>query len=378
MDFTLDETQGAVAGLAAEVLRREVDYGRAERSLAGGPGYDETLWKAMAHAGLLALAVPEDLGGEGLGVLETALVLAEVGRHAAAVPALATLGLGVLPLSRLGTGEQRGELLPPVVEGDAVLTAALNEPSSPLSATPATTAREADGGYLVGGVKVGVPYATSAHRILVPAMVEPSGTGVLLVDPKAAGVDLRRTPTSSGAPEYRIRLDDAWVPAADLLGGDTTGAVAAGLRRLAVAGGCAVADGALDGALALTAAHVRTREQFGRPLAAFQAVAQQVADVYVTARTLHLAAWSACWRLAAGRDTDGDLDVAALWAAEQATSALHTCHHLHGGLGMDASYPLHRHYSLVKDLARFLGGVEASLDRLGEWTAKGSIGCSSS
>ena len=81
----------------------------------------------------------------------------------------------------------------------------------------------------------------------------------------------------------------------------------ADLYQLAVAGACAVADGAVAAALAMTTAHVGSRQQFGRPLAAFQAVAQQVADVYITARTLHLAALSGCWRLAAGLDAGGDL-----------------------------------------------------------------------
>jgi alkylation response protein AidB-like acyl-CoA dehydrogenase len=105
---------------------------------------------------------------------------------------------------------------------------------------------------------------------------------------------------------------------------------------------------------------VRTREQFGKPLATFQAVAQQIADVYVTARTLHLAALAACWRL-----DESDVDVATYWLAAEAPAALHTCHHLHGGLGVDAGYPLHRYYAATKDLIRLIGGVEHRLGRLG-------------
>jgi alkylation response protein AidB-like acyl-CoA dehydrogenase len=121
----------------------------------------------------------------------------------------------------------------------------------------------------------------------------------------------------------------------------------------------------MAGALALTTAHIGTREQFGRPLAAFQAVAQEIADVYVATRTLHLATMSACWRLDADREADADLDVAAYWLASEAPAALRTCHQLHGGLGLDISYPLHRYSALVKDLVRFLGGAEHCLDRLG-------------
>ena len=102
-----------------------------------------------------------------------------------------------------------------------------------------------------------------------------------------------RTPSSAGEPEYTLRLDDA--PVSYLLGGEKGGRAVADLYQLAVAGACCVADGAVAAALALTTSHVRSRQQFGRPLAAFQAVAQQVADVYIAARTLHLTALSACW-----------------------------------------------------------------------------------
>ncbi|GDY28981.1 acyl-CoA dehydrogenase family protein [Gandjariella thermophila] len=368
MDFTLDETQEEIRGLTAEVLRREVRPDPADatsavpRAWAEDPGYHEAAWKAMGAAGLLGLALPADLGGEGLGVLETAVLLTEVGRHAAPVPALATLALGVLPVTRLGTPTQQEALLPPVATGERVLTAALREPSDPLPASPRTTAHPDGGTLVVTGTKVGVPHAAAAHRVLVPASLG-GDTAVLLVDPRAAGVALTRTPTASGAPEYTLRLDDARVPEADLLGGGTGGV--ADLYRLAVAGACAVGSGVLAGALALTAEHVRTRHQFGKPLATFQAVAAQVADVYVTERTLHLATSSACWALAAGRDhTREELDVAAYWLAEEAPPALHTCHHLHGGLGVDVTYPMHRYSSWAKDLARFVGGASHRLDRL--------------
>jgi hypothetical protein len=343
VDFGLDETQRAVADLAATVLSGDPDGARADAALAGGAGYDETSWKAAAQAGLLALALPTDLGGDGFGPVEVGLVLTEVGRQTLPLPALATLALGVLPVAAFGTAEHRQALLAEVSDG-RVLTAALRDAAdAPL--------RAADG--RLTGTRVGVPYAAQAHRILVP--VE-GGTAVL--DPNGAEVTLIRTPSSTGAPEYTVRLDGA-------RGETTLAAGPAEFDRYAVCGAAAVADGVLAGALRLTADHLRTREQFGRPLATFQAVAQQVADVYVIARTLHLAAVSSAWRLGTGRDADDDLAVAAYWLARELPRALQVCHHLHGGLGVDVSYPLHRYYSHAKDLARFVGGSAARLDALG-------------
>ncbi|MCO1655493.1 acyl-CoA dehydrogenase family protein [Pseudonocardia humida] len=352
MDFGLDDGGREVAGLAREVL---------------APGTDPAaLWKALGRAGLLTLSVPEELGGAGLGVLESALVLTEVGRRAAPVAALSTVALGVLPVVRAGTPAQRAALLGAVVEQDAVLSAALHEPSTPLTRSPRTRAERDGPDWVVTGTKTGVPDAADAHRLLVPVDLAGTGTGVLVVDPTAPGVEVRPTPTSSGRPECTVVLRGA--RSAQLLGDDDTGRALAELHRCALAGATAVGDGVLAGALELTAAHVGSRVQFGRPLATFQAVAQQVADVYIAARTLHLAARAAAWRLSVGPAfdpaPDADLDVAAHWLAEQAPPALHTCQHLHGGLGVDAGYPLHHHFGLGRDLARAVGGVEHTLDRL--------------
>jgi 3-oxo-4-pregnene-20-carboxyl-CoA dehydrogenase alpha subunit len=312
VDFSPDETQLAAASVARETLAREST---------------DTAWKALAQAGLLSLVIPVRLGGDGLGLLELAAVLTEVGRAAAPLPALPTLALGVLPVARFGTQAQQEELLPEVGSGDRLLTAALRARSSTVE----------DG--LLAGTWVGVGYAATAHRVLTVA-----GDEVYLVDPKATGVSLVRTPTSSGGPEFTMRLDRVRA--------EPLGCAAAELGRLAVAGTCAVGAGLLTGALDLTAAHIRTREQFGKPLATFQAVAQQIADVYIAARTVHLAATSACWRLGTGRDADEDLEVAGYWLTEELLPAMHTCHHLHGGLGVDVSYPMHRYYSMAKDLLR--------------------------
>jgi 3-oxo-4-pregnene-20-carboxyl-CoA dehydrogenase alpha subunit len=347
MRFAYDDTHRTIAQVAAEVL--------------DGTGTDlpDRSWKALGQAGMLSLGVPEWLGGEGLGVVETAVVLTEVGRRAVTVPAFATLALGVLPVARWGSRDQQRELLSGVAGGDTVLTAALREPSRPLPDAPDTVLSAEQ---TIWGTKVGVPYAEQAQRILVPVRRHGGGAAVALVDPSGAGVTLRRTPSSSGAPEYTVQLDGA--PAAGLLGEGDGGGALDDLHRFAVAGVCALGDGILAGALALTAAYVGTRQQFGRPLAAFQAVAQQIADVSIAARTLHLAALSAAWRLGTDRSADGDLSVAAYWFATEAPAALRTCHHLHGGVGVDISYPLHRFSSLTKDLVRLLGGAEHCLDRL--------------
>lgn len=339
MDFSLTESEQEIARLAGQLL----DGAKADP------------WKEFARVGLLGLSVPPELGGDGLNVLGTAVLLTEVGKRAAPVPALATLMTGVLPVVRWGDSDLRRALLPPAAAGEMILTAAIREPSDPMPRVPAATVTEGT----VSGTKVGVPYCAQAGRVLLPVNFGPAGgTGVIIVDPAAAGARVTRTPSAAGGPEYTLLLDR--VPVDHVLGGADC---LADLYQLAVAGACCLADGALSGALALTRDHIAARRQFGRPLAAFQAVAQQIADVYIASRTLHLATVSACWRLDAGMDAAGDLGVAGYWCAEQAPRSVRTCHHLHGGTGMDVSYPMHHFSALISDLVRFLGGAEYQLER---------------
>jgi 3-oxo-4-pregnene-20-carboxyl-CoA dehydrogenase alpha subunit len=386
MDFDLSETQQEIARLAADILGavssrglrppdppttpaspgRETPPGPPQ---PGDPRSSLALvaadpWKELARSGLLALAVPTELGGDGLGVLEVAVLLTEVGRRAVPVPALATLMTGVLPIARWGDESLNRELLPAAASGDLILTAAFREaldasPARREALDPSPARRDApyqstmvDDGR-VSGTKVGVLYAAEAGRLLVSARLCQAATDadtcVVLVDPDAGGVTIIRTPSSTGDPEYTVRFDDAPVVAT------LPGMHSRDLLRLAVAGACCVADGALAGALALTRDYIATRRQFGRPLAEFQAVSQQIADIYIASRTLHLATLSACWRLHTGRDPDADLDIAAWWLREEALDAVMTCHHLHGGIGVDISYPLHRLSSLIRDLSRYLG-----------------------
>jgi alkylation response protein AidB-like acyl-CoA dehydrogenase len=370
MDFTPDPADEAIIEIATKALAAvssSVALAAVSRSVAlagSGSGSPEQLHAELVRSGLLGIAVPARLGGDGLGVGPVMTLLTEVGRHAAPVPLLATLALGALPVVRWGTPAQQDALLADLDAVPLVLTAGLREPGDPLPADPATRATPCGpAGHAVTGVKVGVAQADRARRILVPVSLPAGGTAVALIAPDAPGVSLTATPASSGPGEFTVRLDG--VVADGLLGDRTDGRPVADLYRLALAGAVHVGAGALAGALALTTGYIGTREQFGRAIATFQAAAQQIADVSVAARTLRLAALSAAWRLATDRPADDDLAVAAYWLATQAPPALRTCHHLHGGVGLDVTYPLHRYSALVKDLVRLVGGAQACLDRLG-------------
>jgi alkylation response protein AidB-like acyl-CoA dehydrogenase len=186
-------------------------------------------------------------------------------------------------------------------------------------------------------------------------------SAVVVVSPKADGVQLAKTPTSNGSDEYVVTFSDVAVAEEDVL----TGATAQRVNQLALAATGAYAAGLVAGALRLTADYVANRHQFGKPLSTFQTVAAQLAEVYIASRTIDLASTSVIWRLAEGRDAGNDLDVLGYWITSQAPPAMQICHHLHGGMGMDITYPMHRYYSTIKDLTRLLGGPSHRLELVG-------------
>jgi alkylation response protein AidB-like acyl-CoA dehydrogenase len=307
-------------------------------------------WPAAVDAGLAGLAAPEEFGGEALGFEAVAVMLRELGRRAHDLPVWETLACGLPTIVRTGSAEVQQDVVPRVISGELQIAPALAETGSGIPASP--TVVLADG--TVTGTKIRVPLLEGASLLLVSATGEDGPLGVL-VDPAGSGVETIEDAGSADRPVATVRFTKA--PALAVLepgSGDT-------LRSFAIAGQVLWADGLLSGALDLTAEYVRTREQFGRKLAEFQAVAQQIADVYIDARAVSLVASEVARRLDAGQPLDDDLAVAAYVVTSRAVPAVQTCHHLHGGTGVDITYPLNRYFSRLVDVGRLLGGPELAL-----------------
>ncbi len=310
-------------------------------------------WQAFADAGLLGLAAPEAHGGEGLGLGEVGVLLHEVGARALDLPVWETIVCGLLTVAATATPEQADRLIPDLVAGKLQLAPALNEPGNAMPTAPRTTLRDGK----VTGHKTDVSILDGSTLLLVS-----TDAGVALVDPAGPGVTATANYSSSSIPKATVQgLQTGYVfdgaPAIEVL----PEAADAILREHALAGLLLLGDGLVAGALALTAGYIKERVQFGRKLAEFQAVAVQIADVFVVARMVALAAEAAAWRVAEGLPADEDLAVGSAWFTDRVPAALQTCHHLHGGMGVDETYPLHQYFSRVKDVARMLGGRAATL-----------------
>jgi alkylation response protein AidB-like acyl-CoA dehydrogenase len=364
MDFSFSEEQQDVQGLAKQVLEGELSHERLKEIEGGDENFDRDLWTKLADAGVLGLAVPEAHGGAGLGYLELALVLEQIGRTVAPIPFYETAVLGALPIAKFGTDEQQAAILPGAASGETVLTAALIEFGTDLL-QPTTTAKRDGDGWKLDGEKTCVPAGMLASRILVPATTD-DGVIVAIVDPNASGVTRERQTTTSGHPEAQLRLDGVQVADSDVLGSPENGAeILSWLVERATAGQCAIATGLCEEAVRMTAEYTKTREQFDRPIATFQAVGQRAADAYIDTEAIRLTAWQAIWRLSEELPATAEVAVAKFWAAEGGQRVVHAAQHLHGGMGVDRDYPLHRYFLWAKQLELSLGGTTPQLLKLG-------------
>ena len=354
MDFALTDEQQAVVDAARGLLEGRLTNERHKELDASTDRFDRQLWGELAEANLLGISLPEEVGGSGLGFLETCLLVEEVGRAAAPLPLLATVVLGALPIAEWGTDDQRQRHLPPVVRGERVLSAAL------VNQGEVTATRDGDG-WRLDGWRTCIPAGTVADRILVPTAT-PDGPTVFIVDPTSPGAAITRLDTTTGVPDARLELDGASVGEEDRFGDEA--AVGWMLER-ATAAYCSLAAGVCATAVAMTAEYTKTRQQFDRPIASFQAVGQRVADAYMDSEAVQLTARQAAWRLSNGIPATEEVAVAKFWAADGGQRVVHAAQHLHGGIGVDRDYPLHRYFLLAKQLELSLGGATRQLLTLG-------------
>jgi alkylation response protein AidB-like acyl-CoA dehydrogenase len=370
MDFSFTEDQQALQELARKILETEVTHERLKQIEAGDEWFDRKVWDALAQSQLLGVSVPEEYGGSGLGFFELCLLLEEVGRVVAPLPLHPTLVTGALPLVTFGTQEQRERFLPGVVRGETILSAALFESDSDDPMQLSTTARSDGNGWILEGVKSCVPAAKLAGAVVTPARVG-ADVVLLLVDPQADGVTLEPQETTRGEPEFRMTLSGVRLSGENVLGSPETGATILGwIVDRAVVGLCAMQVGVSERALRITADYTSSRSQFDRPIGSFQAVHQRAADAYIDVEAIRLTTWQAAWRLADDLPSPAEVAIAKFWAAEGGHAVGYAAQHLHGGIGVDVDYPIHRYYLWSKQIELALGSATRQLVRLGKRIAE--------
>jgi acyl-CoA dehydrogenase len=367
MNFDFSEEQNALKDLSAQIFEGTSNHDRVEEIEKTEDRFDTQLWNELAQANLLGVALPEDYGGLGFGLLELCIVLEEHGRSVAPIPLLQTLAMGALPLAEFGSDDQKNRILPQVIKGEYVLTGAFQEWGINDPLTTSLKAEEKDGQWILTGSKPAVPAVNIASYIVAPASTSAGDIGLFLIPTEGESLTTTNSSTTNRELHGEITLNQHQ---AELLGTVAEGkqALTWTLERIHTALS-ASAVGCCAKATEMMAEYTSEREQFGRPLSHNQAVTQRAANCYIGTDAMRLVLWQAAWRLDSGYPAAEEVRTAKWWSAEIGQQVVHDVQHLHGGMGADIDYPVHRYFLWVKQLENMLGGGSAQLSELGKLIA---------
>jgi alkylation response protein AidB-like acyl-CoA dehydrogenase len=365
MDFAFSSDQQLLKNAARSFLDEQAKPATVRLLWDDPRGESETLWKDMAQLGWLGLSLPESAGGSGLGMVETAIVLEELGRAALPTPYWPTVLAGAA-IERAGNDAQKNRWLPAIATGDARATIAFLDADLDWSPDATTTRAEraaegpgrAGDGWRLSGVKRWVPWAHVANVMLVPART-PEGVTVFLVDPNAAGLTL--------APAQGMDLGTRWthvtlenVRVTEMLGvpGRAAPILETMLRRGAV-GAAAEMLGAARRCLDMAVGYAKVREQFGQPIGSFQAIRHKCSEMLLEVENSHSAVYYAAWALDAGAD-DAELaaSVAKAYVGDATRKVCSEAIQVHGGIGFTWEYDLHLYFKRAKALEAMYGDAD--------------------
>jgi alkylation response protein AidB-like acyl-CoA dehydrogenase len=323
-------------------------------------GESETTWKEMGELGWLGLSLPEAYGGSALGMIETAILLEEMGRAAAPGPYFPTV-LAARAIEEAGSDAQKTRWLSAIATGDARATVAFLD--ADLDWGPDATQTRAQTtakGWALSGRKQFVPWAHVADVLLVPART-PDGLTLFLVDPAAAGLTLDPAPVMDLATRLAsVKLDAVPVAGDAVLGSPgQAGPLLAGLLRRGAVGAAAEMLGAARRCLDMAVGYAKVREQFGQPIGSFQAIRHKCAEMLLEVENAHAAVYYAAWALDAKAD-DGELaaSVAKAYVGDAARKVCGEAIQVHGGIGFTWEYDLHLYFKRAKALEAMYGDAE--------------------
>jgi alkylation response protein AidB-like acyl-CoA dehydrogenase len=360
MDFAFSSDQTLLRNAARAFLDEHMKPATARLLWDDPRGESESLWKEMAQLGWLGLSVPEAHGGSGLGMVETAIVLEELGRAACPGPYWPT-ALFAHAVAQVGTAAQQKRWLPAVSTGEARAALALLD--ADLDWRPeavATRAEKSAGGWTLTGLKRYVPWAHVASVLLVPAQT-PDGLALFLVDPAASGLTLTPlTPMDPGTRWFTLALQRVPATAEAVLGAPgAAGPLLEALLRRGAVGAAAEMLGAARRCLDMSVAYAKVREQFGQPIGSFQAIRHKCAEMLLEVENAHAAVYYAAWALdAEAADATLAASVAKAYVGEATRKVCGEAIQVHGGIGFTWEYDLHMYFKRAKALETMYGDAD--------------------
>ena len=370
MDLTLDDDQRLLAESARQLFERTYPTSEARKAEERPERFSAELWTQAGELGWPGIALPEDVGGAGYGVLELAVLAEELGRAAVTLPLLTSYA-AALPLLRAGRDARRGSGgSGPSPPADAVGALALLEPGGRSErAAPTLRGAATDGGWALSGTKLAVRFGARADVLVASADLGHGRPSLLAVPTDAPGIDRRAHDTFSPEPLAAVTFTDVVVGPDDVVGpGRAAAAIERALDHLGVLD-TAYAVGLGDAALALTVDHTSNREQFGRPIGVNQAVSHQCVDMRVDIDAMRVLVHQAAWRLdrAAGGDDPAATRAVALanaYARDVIPNVFARAHQVHGAMGFTMEYDLQLFSRRAKSYELTGGGAAWHLEQV--------------
>lgn len=361
MEVLFDETEEMLRRSARVMLENESPPRLAREAESDPRGYSADLWAKIAELGWLGLALPEEQGGQGLGLTYLGIIAAELGRAVSPVPFHATM-MAAQTIAADGSTDQRNAILPGVARGDTVLTWAFTEEDPRLLPEAIRLQARAEGdGFILNGVKRFVEYGNSADACVVVARTGAGSTGadgisLLLVDLKTPAIGWSQYNTIAKESIGELTFNDVHVPAANLIGPLHGGWPATvGMLDRGVALLCAQMAGASRKALELAVDYAKHRTAFGRPVGAFQTIAHTCANMLISVEGAELLSYEALWRLENGLPAEAEVSQAKAFCSEECMAVVRNANVIHGGLAMTSELNLNLWFRRVATWATRLG-----------------------
>ena len=368
MDFTLSEEQQILCDGAERYLSEHYSFEQRRHVLNDEAGFSAATWQTFAELGWLALGVPEDAGGLGGSFVDTALLMEAMGRRLVLEPYATTAILGARLIERSGNGAARAEVLPAIAQGQCRVALAHGELASRYDLRALQTrARPTDAGYVIDGVKTMVFDGPGANQLIVSAnVVDQSGFTLFLVDAATPGVAIRGYPLIDGTRGADIELTSVRIARSAVLASGDHGleVLEEALDRVVLA---RVAEGlgAMESVLQLTGEHLKSRQQFGQPLAKFQALQHRVAEMFVEVQeTRSILYRGLAYIEAPAAERKNAVSAAKVVAASAGRVVGEQGIQLHGGIGMTDEYQVGHYFKRLVALEKAFGDVDYHLERL--------------
>lgn len=364
MNFAWSEEQKDIRDLARRILKDLVTDDVVTKAQNDGEPYLTGAWQALSEAELMSLSLSEAAGGGGMGEEELSILLREIGRVGAPLPVMSTLVLAAIPLDRFGNDAQKKRATAALAATPEIV-GAWAEIGRRDVFQPATTLRSnGDGAYTLDGVKTHVEAAADAKEFVVTAELD--GKPVLLLASAGDGVTITPQDATNLTIVYEVRFESVAVSEAQIIvKGDAAQEALEWLFDHLLMAQSSLMLGLAETTLNLTATHAIEREQFGQPIASFQAVGQRCADAYIDLQTLELAVWRVAWLQANGHPSTDAAQKAKFVAAQTGHRIAATASHIHGGIGFDRDYPLYRYFLGLKLLEFSFGNAKEQLKNIG-------------